>query len=124
MADIDFTLNLKNLNDIPFHKYLKDFTFIVNGKKYLTTRVIADILSPIVRKLHFIDETINEFNINIENSNINESECLDYFDQFLNLCSFNTIKIDSNTQNIYSTYFYKLGNFKDFLKLIPNIFQI
>ena len=60
---INFSLSIKNIKDIPFQKYTKDFTFNVNGKKYQTTRLFADILSPFVRQLHFVDDSIDEFYI-------------------------------------------------------------
>lgn len=37
---VDFTLSPKNLTGIPFNKYQQDFTLIVNGEKYKTTRIV------------------------------------------------------------------------------------
>ena len=51
------------MKGIPFHKYEKNFTFIVNNKQYETSRFIADILSPIVRQYHYTDESINSITI-------------------------------------------------------------
>ena len=39
----------------------KDFTFHVDEKDYQTSRIIADILSPTIRKLHYTDGSVNEF---------------------------------------------------------------
>lgn len=40
----NFSLSFGNMKGIPFHKYEKNFTFIVNNKQYETSRFIADIL--------------------------------------------------------------------------------
>ena len=63
IANIFVSLLNNNLKDIPFHKYEKNFTFIVNGKRYETNRVVADILSPIIRNYHYQDESIDQFEI-------------------------------------------------------------
>ena len=42
---------------------MDDFSFIVNNKKFKTTRLIADLISPTISKLHLIDPTINNFTI-------------------------------------------------------------
>lgn len=70
-----FTLNFNSLKSLPFQNYNKDFTFIVDGKRYQTARIVADILSPKVRKLHFIDSSITEFNIEtIDNQELKQKE--------------------------------------------------
>lgn len=114
--DIDFSLSTENLNDIPFHKYENNFTFIVNGKKYYTSRVVADLLSPIIREYHYIDETINEFSINT-------IEKLDVFEDFLSLSNFENALISKDRQKIYSEYFYQLGNINEYIKLHQESFE-
>lgn len=47
----------------PFQTY-DTFTFIVNGKEIKTTRIISDILSPIVCQNHLNDPTFNTLEIN------------------------------------------------------------
>lgn len=113
---IDFTLSPKNMKNISFHKYTQDFTFIVNGKRYETTRIVADILSPYVRKLHFIDDSINEFSIKIKEIDQN----CDYFLDFLNLCTFEIQNLDSQRQEIFSKYFYNLGNIEEYIRIHPD----
>ena len=106
-----FTLSINNINDINYDRYDKNFTFFVNGKRYSTTRIVADLLSPKIRKLHFIDETINEFHI--ETSNKND----DSFSDFLQLCNFKTTQLDDERRERYSTYFLKIGNINEYFKL-------
>lgn len=112
-----FSLDYKNLREIPFTKYAHDFTFIVDGKKFQTSRIVADLLSPIIRKLHFIDESINEFYIHTEYNNANFSE--NCFSDFLDLCSFEKVELNSIKRELFSTYLYKLGNIDDFLRIRP-----
>ena len=50
--------------NVPLPKYDNDFTFIVNGKEFLTNRITADLLSPKICKIHFDDPTIKSFTIN------------------------------------------------------------
>lgn len=116
MKEIKFKLDIENIEEIPFHKYDQNFTFIVDGKRYQTNRVVADILSPKLRKLHFSDESLNEFYIDTKiQSKLGDKN--DYFSEFLNLTSFNEIKLDSNHLKFYMQYFYALGNIDSFLKM-------
>lgn len=108
---IDFNLSLKNLTEIPFNKYEQDFTFIVNNEKYKTTRIVADLLSPIIRKMHLVDSTLSEFSIDIKNGST------DYFSEFLNLVDFSPKQLDSERIKQFSEYFYKLGNNEEYIKL-------
>lgn len=90
---------------IPLDTYEKDFTFIVNGKRHLTSRVVADLLSPLIRKLHHVDPSINEFNLENETTRNIQNKDQDYFDDFLSLSSFEVTEIDSNRQKHYQHYF-------------------
>ena len=60
-----FSLNHENIKNLPFDKYANDFTFYVNGKPYTTSRVVADILSPSIRNMHYLDSAINEFTLEV-----------------------------------------------------------
>ena len=115
MEELNYSLNEKNLKDIPFDKYEKNFTFIVNGKKYSTNRIVADILSPIIRKLHFVDESVNEFIIDTDNQQGD-----DYFSEFLNLINLNYQTFDSNRMNQFANYFIKLGNVIEYFRIHPS----
>lgn len=50
--------------NVPLQEYENNFTFIVNGRKFKTSRIIADILSPKICHNHLIDELLDEFVIN------------------------------------------------------------
>ena len=116
-----------SLFDLSFDNYEKNFLFIVNREKIHTSRIIADILSPFLQQSHFIDKSITEFLINtktideqMRNSKSNEN---DYFEDFLKLVTFDNIKIDLNRQQIYSEYFYLLGNTDEFFRIQPKYLE-
>lgn len=115
-----FLLNIDNFKSIPFDKYENDFTFIVNGNEYKTNRLIADLLSPIIRKYHYQDQTIDRFVINTEQKN---QEIAEYFTDFLNLIKFEEINIDAQHQKYFSEFFLKIGNFDEYLKFHPEFFE-
>lgn len=78
-------LQPESVLNIPFQNYEKDFTFIVNEEKFQTCRIIADILSSKISKMHLIDPTLNEFKISIpEKGN---------FSNVLDLIKFNDVII-------------------------------
>ncbi|KAK8839940.1 hypothetical protein M9Y10_031655 [Tritrichomonas musculus] len=116
--NMDFSLSLKSLEDIPFDKYENDFTIIVNNKKYQISRIVADLISPHIRKLHYVDESINEFSFTTKNDTKH-----DYFQDFLNLVSFEETKIDPDHQTHYSEYFYQLGNLNEYFRLQTKFFS-
>ncbi|KAK8871617.1 hypothetical protein M9Y10_007352 [Tritrichomonas musculus] len=126
---LDFSLNIKNLRDIPFNLYEKNFTFHFNGKTYKTNRLNADLLSPLIRQLHYSDNTIDEFYLKIDNTQEKESKQQavetkeDYFSDFLKLYTFENTKIDPKRQQIYSKYFYALGNYDEFFRLLPDYYN-
>lgn len=105
-----FKLNF-DLKDIPFEKYEKDFTFIVNGKEYQTNRLFADILSPKIRKLHYVDRSIDSFVINVD-ANFD-------FNEILSLLSSDEKQINKEKAAIYSKIFIILENKDAYLKLFP-----
>lgn len=118
MTSFNFSLNIDNIKDIPFDKYFKDFTFIVDGKRYETSRIIADILSPTIRKNHFNDSSCHEFVINARKNGFKEDSEIDYFKDFLQLSSLQEIEVDQQKRQIYSEYFYQLGNFDAFYSIL------
>ncbi|KAK8865040.1 hypothetical protein M9Y10_010570 [Tritrichomonas musculus] len=48
--------------NVPLHSY-DEFVFLVNDEVFKTTRLISDLLSPKICKIHISDPTINEFTI-------------------------------------------------------------
>lgn len=105
-----FKLNF-DLKDIPFEKYQKDFTFIVNGKEYQTNRLFADILSPKIRKFHYVDGSIDSFVINVD-ANFD-------FNEILSLLLSDEKQINKEKAAIYSKIFIILENKDAYLKLFP-----
>ena len=49
---------------VPLEIYGKDFTFIVNGEEFKTSRVISDLISPFISKIHSNDPAFDRFIIN------------------------------------------------------------
>lgn len=121
------SLSLESIKSIPLEKFDKDFKFFVNGKCYETTRIIADILSPIINKYHYEDESINEFTITFKCDDHDieptKQKDKDYFLDFLNLTNFEPSEVDAISQKYYSQYFLQLGNIKEYLKLHPEYFE-
>lgn len=122
-GEYDYTLSINNIKNLPFNKYENNFTFHVNGKKYQTNRIIADLLSPTLRNLNFIDQSISEFYINTNDSGNNEIVD-DFFQEFLNLATFSNAKIDSQHQKIFSEYFLKLGNTEEYQKMQKDFLKV
>ena len=116
-----FSLSLENAKHIPIDKYAHDFTFIVNGKPYETSRFLADLLSPTISDLHSVDKTANTFTITTTRNNQekeqNSNNKIDYFSDFLNLTMLEEHEIDETRQDYYSEYFIQLGNFDEYIKL-------
>ena len=113
---LNYTLDTENIKNVPFNLYEKDFIFVVDGRTYLTNRTIADILSPIIRNSHFMDETVNEFNIKTR-VNLKSNDKIDYFKEFLDLSSYEKVDLDENRKNYFSEYFLHLGNFEEYFRI-------
>lgn len=109
----EFTLDINTIKEISYENYEKDFTFIVNKKKYYTPRIVADILSPKIRQYHSIDKTFDTFRIDIPAS----SRC--DFSSILSLTSFNTKQFSQDELKYFRNIFFLLGNKKEFIKLTP-----
>ena len=60
-------LNTTRISYIPIGTFVNDFTFIVNGREYQTSRLVSDLLSPFICQLHAGDPTINTFSIRTQN---------------------------------------------------------
>lgn len=60
------TIQLKysTILNVPLKTYDNDFTFVINGDEFKTSRIISDLLSPKICKLHLTDPTIDSFIIN------------------------------------------------------------
>lgn len=109
-----YLLDTNMLKSLPFDKYDKDFTFIVNNKEYKTSRIIADILSPQICKYHLSDSTIDTFTINTEELTTQHD-----FSEILSLISFDPRELDDEELDYYRAIFLLLGNEHEYLKLYP-----
>ena len=52
-----------SISHVPLDIYEKDFVFIVNEQPFETRRIVSDLISPTVSKLHQNDPTVSEFRI-------------------------------------------------------------
>lgn len=57
-------LTSKCLKHYPFQNFEKDFTFVVNGSEFKANKFLADLLSPLICKMHMNDPTIDHFVVN------------------------------------------------------------
>lgn len=87
---------------VPFSSYEKDFEFIVNDIRYSTSKIIADILSPEICKLHQIDPTISTFQISTYSQGS--------FQFFLDLINFEEMQIPADQEKFICEIIAKLNN--------------
>lgn len=93
---------------VPVQKYERDFTFIINGEKYETNRIIADLLSPKISNYHLIDPTINSYII--------DSKHRGNFSTILNLIKFDEEKIQEEEIPFILEILENLENTTKFIK--------
>ncbi|KAK8876163.1 hypothetical protein M9Y10_006352 [Tritrichomonas musculus] len=105
-------LQTSSILHVPFINYLQDFTFIINNKKYQTSRFIADLLSQKIAQLHQIDPTITEFTINTQTDG--------NFNDILNLITFETKEFESKDILFFSEIFNKLDISTEYIKININ----
>ncbi|KAK8865196.1 hypothetical protein M9Y10_010732 [Tritrichomonas musculus] len=98
---------------VPIQKYCNDFTFIVNGKEFQTSRLISDLLSPKICQFHSIDPTIDVFTINTTNQGD--------FSHILQLVNFKTNKISVDEIPFIAEVLEILCNDKIKIEEIENI---
>ena len=79
---------------VPLHSYQHDFTFIVNNEEYKTNKIVADLLSPKISKIHQIDPTFNVYSINTRSKGD--------FQLIFDLLSFNSIDLSDSNINFIS----------------------
>ncbi|KAK8839050.1 hypothetical protein M9Y10_032516 [Tritrichomonas musculus] len=120
---VNYSLSTENVKTVPFAKYEKNFTFIVNGKRYETSRFIADILSPIICNYHYEDETIDEFTINTTSRGQTQTDNDDSFQEFLQIINFNEIELEASQRKKFGEYFLQIGNIEEYLRLCPEYFD-
>ena len=95
-------LNSSSIMKVPLRFYQDDFTFIVNGEEFKTSRIISDLISPKVSQLHFTDTPIDYFTINTTSKGD--------FSQILDLVNFETYEFPSKDLPFISEVLQLLGN--------------
>ncbi|KAK8849948.1 hypothetical protein M9Y10_018541 [Tritrichomonas musculus] len=81
-------LKISSILNVPLQIYDSDFSFIVNGKEFKTSRLISELISPNICKIHLSDPTIDSITINTNEQGD--------FSHFLQLATFNKIDIQPN----------------------------
>ena len=104
-------IDLKNLLDINLNKFEKDFIFIVNDQEYKTNRIVAEVLSPKIRKIQQIDESNSVFRMNIQQEG--------NFNKVLELGELKEIDILPNEVEYFQNVLNELGNYDECCCLIP-----
>ena len=107
MKNQSIRLQTDSILQAPLSVYQNDFTFIVNQKEYQTTKLVADLLSPIISNIHASDPTMNEFFITTDNNGD--------FSTILQLVNFKETEIKENEQNFIIEIIEKLGMSKIFI---------
>ncbi|OHS94316.1 hypothetical protein TRFO_11169 [Tritrichomonas foetus] len=111
MKKWDISLPTHTLLQLPFNYYTKDFVFIINNMQYHTNRIFADILSPKIRNLHFIDETIEHIFIQTQNDGD--------FNDVLKLLSQKNLQISESQIPFFIEIFGQMENY-DLIRAIDN----
>ena len=86
-------LKTSSILSVPLQNFTEEFTFVVNGKEFKMNRLISDLLSPKICKIHMNDPTFNKFSINTQHSGD--------FSRFLQLINFNEIKIQDDEVDFF-----------------------
>ena len=81
-------LNSSCVLTVPLQVYNNDFSFIVNGEEFKTSKLISDLLSPIICQIHLNDPTFDLFIINTHETG--------NFSQILDLLSFKQNNLPDN----------------------------
>ena len=95
-------LDTSSILTVPFQIYEPKFSFIVNGKEFKTSRLIADILSPVICRHHSNDPTLDTFTINTRNDG--------NFSHILNLINFQTTTFSEEEIPFLTEVVENLGN--------------
>ena len=88
MTNTQIQLKTDRITKIPIQNYEKDFMFIINHQEYKTTKLISQLLSPVICKMNLDDATNNTIEIETKNEG--------NFEKILNLINFEQISIEDN----------------------------
>ena len=86
---------------VPIQDYAKDFTFVVNGEEFRTSRIFADMISRRISAMHKEDATIDRYVINTEHSGD--------FGLVADLCSFREVAVGASEQPFIAEVIESLG---------------
>lgn len=114
MIEPVFTLFPPSFKKINFNNHDKDFSFFVGDSEFKVNKLIADLISPNVNKLHETDSSASSYFINCKNctnpnfnfEDINESD----FNFIIQLSEGNGIQIDENNILSLDFFFKSLGS--------------
>lgn len=95
-------LNPSTILNVPIGTYADDFTFIVNGQEFKTSRLVSDLLSPKISHIHANDPTYDTFTIDTSNHG--------NFANILNLVNFKEVKYPEKDIPFISEVIEILGN--------------
>lgn len=95
-------LQASSILNVPVKTYNDEFLFIVNGSKIKTNRLIADLLSPRLCKIHSSDPTLSTFTINTKYDG--------NFSNIIDLVSFNEVSIPTSELSFASEVLEILEN--------------
>lgn len=132
MSDVyKIQLKTSSILDVPINNYVKNFTFVVNGREFETSQLLSDLLSKKICQIHLIDPTFDRFTINtknegdfskflefgkFQNNEINETEIL-FFDEIIQQLGSDHFEIiESNPENIKDTKESILSRVKKYSK--------
>lgn len=94
-------LNTTSVLNVPLNTY-DDFNFVVNGKSFKTTRIIAELLSPEISQRHLSDPTFSELQITTKEQG--------NFSHVFDLLDFNQHELPENEIPFFTEIFDILDN--------------
>ena len=93
-------LSTNSILQVPIRNYEEDFTFLVNGEEFHTSKLVADLLSTKLSNEHFSDPTINHMIINTRTRG--------NFQTILDLINFNERSINDESLSFIREVFEQL----------------
>lgn len=94
-------LKIASILEVPIDSYAEEFTFVVNGQEFRTSRLLSDLLSSKICRIHIVDPTFDRMVINTKSKGD--------FSIFLNLSKFNEEKVEERSILFYREIIENLG---------------
>lgn len=94
-------LKIASILEVPINSYAEEFTFVVNGQEFRTSRLLSDLLSSKICRIHIVDPTFDRMVINTKSKGD--------FSIFLNLSKFNEEKVEERSILFYKEIIENLG---------------